>query len=134
MKSHTIAIFFIYCCMLVTGCDFDGQRQLDLQYPVTLEILNNSPDDITVKSIYNSADTSAGFVIKGDTIKSEQHFKLNISEATSNAISAGKYFLEGVCDKNNNWVVNGKYLESSNIHNQNEWKTTITVKNCVSQP
>ena len=130
MKSITTAIFFIYCCMLVTGCDLDGQRQLDLQYPVTLEILNRSENKITVMSIYNSADTTAGFVLKGSTIPHDQSFKLKISESTSDAISSGKYFIVGTCEKNKNWLVNGKHLNNSITHNEHEWIATITVKDC----
>lgn len=130
MKSITTAIFFIYCCIFITACDLDGQRQLDLQYPVTLEILNRSPDKITVLSIYNSADTTAGFVLKGNTIPHGQSIKLNISESTADAISYGKYFIEGTCEKNKKWLVNGKHLNNSITHNEHEWIATITVKDC----
>jgi len=132
MNSITTTVFFILCCALLTACDFDSQRQLDLQYPVTFEISNSVPNSVTVKSIYNSADTNAGFVLKGSTIPPGKSFKLKISETTLNAISSGKYFLEGKCDNNQEWLVAGKHLKNSITHNENEWKITITIEDCIN--
>jgi len=40
MKIQLPHLFVLVFCFFCTGCNFDEQRQLDLEYPVSFEIIN----------------------------------------------------------------------------------------------
>ena len=133
MKKILHFILFIAFSVLMLACDFDGRRQADIEYPVTLEIQNKSQVDITIQSIYNSEDYLEGFVLNGERIKASKTLKLKISETTANEIVAANYAIDSSCN-GNNWTMSGKDLSSSMIKNDNEWRVIVTLSlaSCIN--
>jgi len=132
MKKIVHIISLAIFSVLMLACDFDGRRQADIQYPVTLEIQNKSQSDITIHSIYNSADSIEGFVLNGELIKSSKSLKFKISETTANEIVAAKYAIDSSCN-GNNWTMSGKDLSSSVIKNNIEWRVIVTLADCIKK-
>jgi len=130
MKIQLSHLFILIFCFFVTGCDFDKQRQLDLEYPVSFEIINQLQKIVVVKSIYNSIDARSGFVLEGDKIMPGQAYKLKISEENFAVISSGQYFMEVSCEDGSNITVDGKQLKNQVVHNVQEWKIIIELKKC----
>jgi len=128
MKVLTLYLFIFVFNFFIIGCDFDEQRQRNIEFPVTLEIKNELQEAITVKSIYNSVNVETGFLLNGDKVLSGQTFKLQISRENSKAISSGEYFLEVRCEGGLNRTVNGKQLNSKVVHNAKEWKVVVLIK------
>jgi len=128
MKKLTLYLFIFVFNFFVTGCDFDEQRQRNIEFPVTLEIKNELQETIFVKSIYNSVNVEAGFLLNGSEVLSNQTFKLQVSQENFKAISSGEYFLEVSCEDNSSRTVSGKQLKTQVVHNVQEWKVIVLIE------
>ncbi|VAW67917.1 hypothetical protein MNBD_GAMMA08-1792 [hydrothermal vent metagenome] len=128
MKKLTLYLFIFVFNFFVIGCDFDEQRQRNIEFPVTLEIKNELQETIFVKSIYNSVNVEAGFLLNGSEVLSNQTFKLQVSQENFKAISSGEYFLEVSCEDNSSRTVSGKQLKTQVVHNVQEWKVIVLIE------
>ena len=125
-------ILSIFLFSIVAGCNFDEQRQADLQYPATMEINNNLTQNINVKSIYSTPEAKGGFTLEGGSIAPQSTLTLKISESAYDAIRAGNFILEGACGDVTNWKVAGATLSQNAVEDQSEWKVSISITGCGS--
>lgn len=81
-----------------------------------------------MKSIYNSVNVEAGFLLNGSEVLSNQTFKIQVSQENFKAILLGEYFLEVSCEDNSSRTVSGKQLKTQVVHNVQEWKVIVLIE------
>lgn len=100
-----INIFLLGFLMPLTACNFDGERQFDLQFPARLVVSNGGDAALEVESIYNAGNTDIGFALNGFNLSSNEEVIIPISMDTLSALESKDAAFKGRCPSGNSWRV-----------------------------
>lgn len=127
-------IFIAISVILISGCNFDRERQYNIRYPATLVLENVSHEKIDIQRLYSSPDAKSAFVLNGKSILPGKTVSIRVSEPTYDDILNKHYVLEGICGDRNAWSKDGAGLRHQSVENETQWRVVIFIENCGADP
>ena len=127
LLSWCVATILMLVPLANLGCPLDNTRQKDIQFPVKLQIKNDSPKPIRLEGIFSSKNSKTSFVLNGGTIAPNDSLTLRIPETVLNEIRDGHFSLRGKHGTEEAFEIDGKQIDCKEVHDQNEWKVTFSL-------
>lgn len=123
-------IFIAISVILISGCNFDRERQYNIRYPATLVLENASREKIDIQRLYSFPDAKSAFALNGKSILPGKTVSIRISEPTYDDILNKHYLLEGSCGDGSALSKNGAELRLQSAENEKQWQVVIFIENC----
>lgn len=131
LKSTRFNLVIFAFLLLLSACNFDGQRQYDHQYPATLTVLNSGNQTFDVESIYNTNKTDAGFILNGFSLEPQEQKSMRVSYDVLSALKDKAVEFAGQCSDGETWLLHGENLSYST---PSEAKIVFSIKACNTSP
>lgn len=115
---------------IVTGCNFDYQRQMDINFPVLLTLHNQTTETVRIKYFYNKAEATGGFSLGPIKLKKSKTTSLKVTLSELDIIQKSLYVISGSCGNNKHWTASDENSKTAIIDTVEQQKIDITFINC----
>lgn len=101
----------VFLCWSLCACDFDTERQLSLELPVTITANNTAQAHLDVLTIYSDPQTGTVFSMKGGALPPGDKLSIKAPESAFEVINNKAFFVDIKCPRKGVVSVKGKDID-----------------------
>jgi len=101
----------VFLCWSLCACDFDTERQLSLELPVSIIANNSSQAHLDVLAIYSNPQTGTVFSLKGNSLSPGDKISVKAPESALEAMRNKSFYVDFKCPSKGVISVEGKDIK-----------------------